>query len=128
VPEHSQLIRTEAALAPLLPQPPIEPDDTTPDLCGTGKAAVLLSYSLALWLEDAAALHTDVLVLAVALTLTLARTQRTADAHGRLMACVLLPTRLGAIAVGAALAVGSACCVLPIPRRRTPAPSPASPA
>jgi hypothetical protein len=117
-PEHSQLIRTEAALAPLLPRPPIEPDDTTPDF----------SYSLALWLEDAAALHTDVLVLAVALTLTLARTQRTADAHGRLMACVLLPTRLGAIAVGAALAVGSACCVLPIPRRRTPAPSPASPA
>jgi hypothetical protein len=58
--------------------------------------AVLLSYSLALWLEDAAALHTDVLVLAVALTLTLARTQRTADARGRLMACVLLPALAGA--------------------------------
>ncbi|MCX4407790.1 MULTISPECIES: hypothetical protein [unclassified Streptomyces] len=51
-----------AARAPLLPRPPIEPDDTTPDF----------SYSLARWLEDAAALHTDVLVLAVALTLTLA--------------------------------------------------------
>lgn len=38
----------------------------------------------------------------------------------------LLPSRLGAIAVGAALAIGSACCVLPIPRRRTPTPSPAS--
>ncbi|GHD72135.1 hypothetical protein GCM10010317_081970 [Streptomyces mirabilis] len=58
--------------------------------------AVLLCYSLALWLEDAAALHTDVLVLAVALTLTLARTQRTADARGRLIACVLLPALAGA--------------------------------
>lgn len=37
----------------------------------------------------------------------------------------LLPTRLEAIAVGAVLAIASACCVLPIPRRRTPAPSPA---
>jgi hypothetical protein len=58
--------------------------------------AVLFSYSLALWVEDAAALHTDVLVLTVALTLTLARTQRTADGRGRLMACVLLPVLAGA--------------------------------
>ncbi|MCX4612010.1 hypothetical protein [Streptomyces mirabilis] len=46
---------------------------------------MLLSYSLAPWPEDAAALHTAVLALAIA----------------------------------------SACCVLPIPRRRTPVPSPA---
>ncbi|MET7703160.1 FUSC family protein [Streptomyces sp. NPDC005485] len=58
--------------------------------------AVLLCYAAALWLEDAAALHTDVLVLAVALTLTLARPQRTADIRGRLTACVLMPAVAGA--------------------------------
>lgn len=58
--------------------------------------AVLLSWAAALWLEGAAGLHTDVLVLAVALTLTLAGTQRTADARGRLTALVLLPVMAGA--------------------------------
>ncbi|MFE1883139.1 FUSC family protein [Streptomyces diastatochromogenes] len=53
--------------------------------------AVLLSWSLALWLEGAAGLHTDSVVLAVVLTLTLARTQRTADTRGRLRALALLP-------------------------------------
>lgn len=58
--------------------------------------AVLLCYFLALWLEGTLGLPTDVLVLTVALTLTLARTQRTVDARGRLMACVLLPALAGA--------------------------------
>jgi hypothetical protein len=58
--------------------------------------AVLLCYAVALQLEATAALHTDVLVLAVALTLTLAGPQRTADTRGRLTACVLLPAVAGA--------------------------------
>lgn len=58
--------------------------------------AVLLCYALALPLEDAAGLHTDVLVLAVALTLTLAGTQRTADVCRRLLGSVLLPAVAGA--------------------------------
>ncbi|WP_405829771.1 FUSC family protein [Streptomyces sp. NBC_01176] len=89
--------------------------------------AVLLCYSLALWLETAAGLHTDVLVLAVALTLTLARTQRTADLRRRLTACVLLPAVAGAAtllgrllayhyALGAA--VFTVCISLPIWIRR----------
>ncbi|ANP49686.1 hypothetical protein J2Z21_004825 [Streptomyces griseochromogenes] len=53
--------------------------------------AVLLSWSIALWLEGAAGLHTDSVVLAVVLTVTLARTQRTAAGRGRLTALVLLP-------------------------------------
>ncbi|NEB03068.1 FUSC family protein [Streptomyces sp. SID13726] len=53
--------------------------------------AVLLSWAAALCLETVAGLHTDVLVLAVALSLTLAGTQRTADTGRRLTALVLLP-------------------------------------
>jgi hypothetical protein len=53
--------------------------------------AVLLCWAVALWLEGAAGLHTDVPVLAVALTLTLCSTQRTADTRRRLTALVLLP-------------------------------------
>ncbi|MEV7390197.1 MULTISPECIES: FUSC family protein [unclassified Streptomyces] len=58
--------------------------------------AVLLCWSAALLLEGAAGLHTDVLVLAVALTLTLAASQRTADTRRRLTALVLLPVTAGA--------------------------------
>ncbi|MFJ9247120.1 FUSC family protein [Streptomyces sp. NPDC101776] len=58
--------------------------------------AVLLCWGTALWLERTAGLHTDVLVLAVALTLTLASTQRTADTRRRLTALVLLPVTAGA--------------------------------
>ncbi|MEV6510775.1 FUSC family protein [Streptomyces sp. NPDC051642] len=58
--------------------------------------AVLLCWGVALWLEGVAGLHTDVLVLAVALTLTLANTQRTADTRRRLTAVVLLPVTAGA--------------------------------
>jgi len=61
--------------------------------------AVLLCYATALWLEGAAGLHTDVLVLAVALTLTLAGTQRAADARRRLTALVLLPAVAGVCAL-----------------------------
>lgn len=58
--------------------------------------AVLLCWGVALWLEGAAGLHTDVLVLAVALTLTLSSTQRTADTRRRFTALVLLPVTAGA--------------------------------
>ncbi|MCX5237865.1 FUSC family protein [Streptomyces prunicolor] len=58
--------------------------------------AVLLCWGITLWLEGAAGLHTDVLVLAVALTLPLARSQRTADTRRRLTALVLLPVTAGA--------------------------------
>ncbi|MEU6258839.1 FUSC family protein [Streptomyces sp. NPDC047043] len=58
--------------------------------------AVLLCWAVALELEGAAGLHTDVLVLAIALTLTLASTQRTADTRRRLTALVLLPATAGA--------------------------------
>ncbi|MFJ5307856.1 FUSC family protein [Streptomyces sp. NPDC088350] len=58
--------------------------------------AVLLSWGIALWLEGAEGLHTDVLVLAVALTLTLSSTQRTADTRRRLTALVVLPVTAGA--------------------------------
>ncbi|WP_406442143.1 FUSC family protein [Streptomyces sp. NBC_01613] len=57
--------------------------------------AVLLCWAVALALEDAAGLHTDVLVLAVALTLTLAASQRTADVRRRLTALVVLPVTAG---------------------------------
>jgi hypothetical protein len=68
-------------------------------------AAVLLSWGMALWLEGAEGLHTDVLVLAVALTLTLSSSQRTADTRRRLTALVLLPVTAGAsIFVGRLLA------------------------
>ncbi|MFI2202564.1 FUSC family protein [Streptomyces sp. NPDC020192] len=53
--------------------------------------AVLLCWGISLWLEGAAGLHTDVLVLAVALPLTLSSTQRTAPTSRRLTALVLLP-------------------------------------
>ncbi|MFJ3308079.1 FUSC family protein [Streptomyces sp. NPDC086549] len=53
--------------------------------------AVLLCWAATLRLEGAAGLHTDSLVLAVALTFTLARSQRTADLRGRLTALALLP-------------------------------------
>ncbi|MEV6765870.1 FUSC family protein [Streptomyces sp. NPDC051105] len=72
---------------------------------GLTMTAVLLSWGAALGLEGAAGLHTDVLVLAVALTLTLAATQRTADTRRRLMALVLLPvTAAASIFVGRLLA------------------------
>ena len=58
--------------------------------------AMLLCWTAALVLEGAAGLHTDVLVLAVALTLTLASTQRTADTRRRLTALVVLPVTAGA--------------------------------
>jgi len=54
-------------------------------------AAVLLCWAGALALETFAGLHTDVLVLAVALALTLAGTQRAADTRRRLTALALLP-------------------------------------
>ncbi|MER6735472.1 FUSC family protein [Streptomyces puniciscabiei] len=63
--------------------------------------AVLLCWGAALWLEGAARLHTDVLVLAVALSLTLSSTQRTAPTRRRLAALVLLPvTAAGAQFLG----------------------------
>ncbi|MFF4489145.1 FUSC family protein [Streptomyces sp. NPDC001544] len=58
--------------------------------------AVLLCWAIALWLESEAGLHTDVLVLAVALTLTLYSTQRTADTRRRLTALLLIPVTAGA--------------------------------
>ena len=58
-------------------------------------AAVLLCWGTALLLERAAGLHTDVLVLAVALALTLSSTQRTADTRRRLTSLVLLPATAG---------------------------------
>ncbi|GGJ57645.1 hypothetical protein GCM10010121_080300 [Streptomyces brasiliensis] len=58
---------------------------------GLTMAAVLLAWAATLWLEGVAGLHTDAVVLAVALTVTLARTQRTADVRGRLTAFALLP-------------------------------------
>ncbi|WP_159046480.1 FUSC family protein [Streptomyces sp. MMG1121] len=85
--------------------------------------AVLLCWGAALWLEGAAGLHTDVLVLAVALTLTLSSTQRAAPTSRRLVALVLLPVSvagaqfLGRLimhhyAVGAAVfAAGISLCV-----------------
>ncbi|MFG2958600.1 FUSC family protein [Streptomyces sp. NPDC048291] len=63
---------------------------------GLTMAAVLLCWGAALVLEGAAGLHTDVLVLAVALTLTLAGTQRTADTRRRLTTLVLLPVTAAA--------------------------------
>ncbi|MFF3365932.1 hypothetical protein [Streptomyces misionensis] len=54
-------------------------------------AAVLLSWAVALWLEGAAGLHTDAVVRAVVLTLTLARSPRTAGRRDRLLALALLP-------------------------------------
>ncbi|MEU0028331.1 FUSC family protein [Streptomyces sp. NPDC006335] len=67
--------------------------------------AVLLCWALALFLEAVAQLHTDVLVLAVALTLTLAGTQRTADTRRRLTALALLPaTAAVSILVGRLIA------------------------
>jgi hypothetical protein len=67
--------------------------------------AVLLCWALALCLEAVAGLHTDVLVLAVALSLTLARTQRTADIRRRLTALALLPaTAAVSILVGRLIA------------------------
>ncbi|MFF4930359.1 FUSC family protein [Streptomyces griseofuscus] len=53
--------------------------------------AVLLSWAAALWLEGAAGLHTDSVVLAVALTVTLGRGRWWADRRGRLTALALLP-------------------------------------
>ncbi|MER5909984.1 hypothetical protein ABT124_05595 [Streptomyces sp. NPDC001982] len=53
--------------------------------------AVLIAWATSLWLEGVAGLHTDAVVLAVALTVTLARSQWTADARGRLTALALLP-------------------------------------
>ncbi|MFC8514914.1 FUSC family protein [Streptomyces sp. NPDC057257] len=58
-------------------------------------SAVLLCWAAALLLEGAARLHTDVLVLAVALTLTLSASQRTADTRRRLTALVVLPVTAG---------------------------------
>jgi hypothetical protein len=67
--------------------------------------AVLLCWALALCLEAVAGLHTDVLVLAVALSLTLAGTQRTADTRRRLTALALLPaTAAVSILVGRLIA------------------------
>jgi hypothetical protein len=54
-------------------------------------AAVLLSYGSALLLEDAAHLHVDVVIQAVALAWTLAWTQRTADLTDRVIGLALLP-------------------------------------
>ncbi|MBW8792547.1 MAG: hypothetical protein JF597_02815 [Streptomyces sp.] len=72
---------------------------------GLTMTAVLLSWGAALVLEGAAGLHTDVLVLAVALTLTLASTQRTAGTRRRLISLVLLPaTAAASIFVGRLLA------------------------
>ncbi|MFD4599669.1 FUSC family protein [Streptomyces sp. NPDC058464] len=72
---------------------------------GLTMTAVLLSWGAALVLEGAAGLHTDVLVLAVALTLTLASSQRTADTRRRLMSLVVLPvTAAASIFVGRLLA------------------------
>ncbi|WP_046729239.1 FUSC family protein [Streptomyces humi] len=72
---------------------------------GLTMTAVLLSWGAALALEGAAGLHTDVLVLAVALTLTLASTHRTADTRRRLTSLVLLPvTAAASIFVGRLLA------------------------
>lgn len=61
--------------------------------------AVLLCWAVALRLESAAGLHTDVLVMAVALTLTLAGTQRTASTRRRLTALALLPAT-AAVSIG----------------------------
>jgi len=53
--------------------------------------AVLLSFGCGLWLENAAHLNVDAPLLAVVLTLTLARTQRSADLKARLIGLVVLP-------------------------------------
>ncbi|WP_105970775.1 FUSC family protein [Streptomyces geranii] len=63
-------------------------------------AAVLASYGCALLLEDAAHLHVDVVIQAVALGWTLAWTQRDADLVDRGLGFLVLP----AVAMGAAWA------------------------
>ncbi|MET7488554.1 FUSC family protein [Streptomyces sp. NPDC005538] len=63
---------------------------------GLTMTAVLLCWGTALWLEGVAGLHTDVLVLAVALSLTLSSSQRTADTRRRLTALGVLPVTAGA--------------------------------
>ncbi|WP_159403767.1 FUSC family protein [Streptomyces sp. NRRL S-646] len=57
--------------------------------------AVLLCWAATLVLEGAVGLHTDVLVLAVSLTLSLSATQRTADTRRRLISLALLPATAG---------------------------------
>ncbi|GAQ59446.1 fusaric acid resistance protein family protein [Streptomyces acidiscabies] len=54
-------------------------------------AAVLASWGSALWLEGAAHLHVDIVIQAVALTWTLAWTQREADLVERGIGFVVLP-------------------------------------
>src|SRR4051812_38643306 len=53
--------------------------------------ATLLSFTGALFVEHAAGLHADVVVLAVVLPLSLSRAQRHADTRQRLTALVLIP-------------------------------------
>ncbi len=57
----------------------------------TVMAAVLASWGSALWLEGAAHLHVDIVIQAVALTWTLAWTQREADLVERGIGFVVLP-------------------------------------
>ncbi|MFM9441639.1 FUSC family protein [Streptomyces acidiscabies] len=64
----------------------------------TVMAAVLASYGSALWLEGAAHLHVDIVIQAVALSWTLAWTQREADLVERGLGFVVLPV----VAMGAA--------------------------
>jgi hypothetical protein len=66
-------------------------------------AAVWASFGVAWLIEDLAHLHTDVVVLAVVLAVTLGRTQRDAHLRGRLISVGLLP-----IAAGCASEVGLA--------------------
>ncbi|GAV40243.1 fusaric acid resistance protein family protein [Streptomyces acidiscabies] len=58
----------------------------------TVMAAVLASWGSALWLEGAAHLHVDIVIQAVALTWTLAWTQREADLVERGIGFVVLPS------------------------------------
>jgi hypothetical protein len=68
----------------------------------TAMAAVLAAYGVTLWLEHAAHLQVDLVVMSVVLAATLARTQRGADPTDRLIGLVTL-----AASSAAAPAVGS---------------------
>ena len=68
----------------------------------TAMAAVLAAYGATLWLEHAAHLHVDLVITAVVLAATLARTQRGADPADRLVGLLAL-----AAASAAASEVGS---------------------
>jgi hypothetical protein len=93
-----------------LPETELDPGPVALSIAGVTMAATLACFLSAWLVEDLGGLHIGVVVLAVALGLSIGRTQRHLDARGIVVGAVVLPVA-AAVAAGVGLLMGAQAAI-----------------